>query len=248
MERAFKGIWIPKEIWLSENLTLQEKVFLVEIDSLDNDEGCFASNSYFAKFFGISTGRVSQVINSLKSKGYLIIDYETKDKQIIKRVISIRRPPYPVGIKETKQGIKEIKEGIKYSKEGYLENAKDNKLNNNKLNNNIYIAQIVNYLNDVSNSNYRSSSKKTQSLIKARLNEGFKVEDFKKVIDNKCKEWKGTEFEKYLRPETLFGTKFESYLNQKIIKPKNNEKVTLQADLEYEEYSEEEIIRMMTED
>lgn len=110
------------------------------------------------------------------------------------------------------------------------------------------IIQIVNYLNDVSNSNYRSSSKKTRSLINARLNEGFKVEDFKKVIDNKCKEWKGTEFEKYLRPETLFGTKFESYLNQKnFINQKNN----LMIENNYSElntYSQEEIERIMTED
>lgn len=122
-------------------------------------------------------------------------------------------------------------------------------LNTKELNtNNIYIAQIVNYLNDMSNSNYRSTSRKTRSLINARLNEGFKVEDFKKVIDNKCEEWRNTEFEKYLRPETLFGTKFESYLNQKNIKPKSNNKITLQADLEYEDYDEDDIIRMMTED
>ena len=41
-ERAFKGIWIPKEIWLSQDLTMQEKIMLVEIDSLDNESGCFA--------------------------------------------------------------------------------------------------------------------------------------------------------------------------------------------------------------
>ena len=57
-ERTFKGIWIPKEIWLNNELTLQEKVILVEIDSLDNDDGCFASNKYFSEFFGISAGRV----------------------------------------------------------------------------------------------------------------------------------------------------------------------------------------------
>ena len=65
MERDFKGIWIPKEVWLSNDLTLQEKVFLVEIDSLDNEEGCYASNQYFADFFGLSTTRVSLIIKSL---------------------------------------------------------------------------------------------------------------------------------------------------------------------------------------
>jgi hypothetical protein len=59
--RDFKGIWIPKEVWLSRELTLQEKVFYVEINSLDNEDGCWANNEYFASFFGISKVRVSEV-------------------------------------------------------------------------------------------------------------------------------------------------------------------------------------------
>lgn len=51
MERAFKGVWIPKEIWLSKELTLTEKVFLTEIESLDNSDGCFASNEHFGNVF-----------------------------------------------------------------------------------------------------------------------------------------------------------------------------------------------------
>ena len=83
---------------------------------------------------------------------------------------------------------------------------------------NIYIGEVVDYLNALCGTNYRKNSAKTQSFIKARLNEGYTVDDFKTVISKKAKEWKGTEMEKYLRPETLFGTKFESYLNAKIIK------------------------------
>lgn len=75
--------------------------------------------------------------------------------------------------------------------------------------------EIIDYLNLKANTQYRHNIKKTQSLINARFNENFTIEDFKKVIDNKVNEWKNTEMEKYLRPETLFGTKFESYLNQK---------------------------------
>jgi hypothetical protein len=67
-KRKFQGIWIPAEIWLSEKLTLQEKVFLVEINSLDNEDGCYANNRYFAEFFGISVTRVSLVIKSLIGK------------------------------------------------------------------------------------------------------------------------------------------------------------------------------------
>lgn len=78
--------------------------------------------------------------------------------------------------------------------------------------------KIVNHLNEAADRNYRHSTGKTKSLIKARWNEGFSVEDFEKVIDNKVAQWKNdSEMEKYLRPETLFGTKFEGYLNEKPI-------------------------------
>ena len=56
--------------------------------------------------------------------------------------------------------------------------------------------------------------RKTRDLITARVNEGFTEDDFKTVIDKKYKEWHGTDFEIYMRPSTLFGTKFEGYLNQ----------------------------------
>src|SRR5690625_439819 len=78
-----------------------------------------------------------------------------------------------------------------------------------------YIVEIVTYLNDMANRNYRHTTRKTQSLIRARMNEGFTVDDFKRVIDIKTDEWlNDSKMNKYLRPETLFGTKFESYLNQ----------------------------------
>lgn len=75
--------------------------------------------------------------------------------------------------------------------------------------------EIIDYLNEKTNSNYRYTTKKNQTLIHARCEEGFTIDDFKSVIDKKVEEWGGTEWEKYLRPETLFGTKFEGYLNQR---------------------------------
>ena len=84
---------------------------------------------------------------------------------------------------------------------------------NKEKENNIY-SEVIKYLNEKANTNYRPSTKNTQSFISARLKEGFTVEDFKKVIDVKAKSWVGTDFEKYLRPATLFGTKFENYLNE----------------------------------
>ncbi|MCC9762380.1 hypothetical protein HK228_04290, partial [Streptococcus agalactiae] len=75
--------------------------------------------------------------------------------------------------------------------------------------------EIIDYLNDKAKTKYRSSGKKTQTLIKARWKEGFKLADFKTVIDKKTTQWlHDAKMVEYLRPETLFGTKFESYLNQ----------------------------------
>lgn len=83
--------------------------------------------------------------------------------------------------------------------------------------------EITDYLNEKAGSQFRSSTKKTQSLIKARFNEGFKIDDFKRVIDIKTNEWlNNKDMSKYLRPETLFGTKFESYLNQEHKPVSNN--------------------------
>lgn len=80
------------------------------------------------------------------------------------------------------------------------------------------ITEIIDYLNLKTNKNYKTTTQKTRTLIKARMNEHFTVDDFKIVINKMCTEWMGTNMEKYLRPETLFGTKFESYLNQTLTK------------------------------
>ncbi len=78
------------------------------------------------------------------------------------------------------------------------------------------VEKVVPHLNKKIGTHYKTTTKKTTKKISARIDEGFKLEDFIAVVDKKVAEWKGTEYEKYLRPETLFGTKFESYLNQKI--------------------------------
>lgn len=77
------------------------------------------------------------------------------------------------------------------------------------------IDKIIDYLNKTADSRFSKKTKSTRSKIRARLREGFTAYDFKEVIDKKCMDWKGTDFEQYLRPETLFGNKFEGYLNAK---------------------------------
>ena len=92
--------------------------------------------------------------------------------------------------------------------------------------------EIIDYLNIKAKTNYKSTTKKTQTLIKARINEGFTINDFKTVIDHKVDDWlNDRNMREYLRPETLFGTKFEGYLNQH---PKKTKPIW------YDEYLENE--------
>ena len=102
-----------------------------------------------------------------------------------------------------------------------VEGGKQQQSNNNvttlskkkEKDNNIY-SLVIDYLNSKANTKFRASTKNTQSYINARVREGYKLEDFIIVIDTKCDDWLGTEWERYLRPATLFGTKFENYLNE----------------------------------
>lgn len=71
--REFKGIWFPAEIWLDERLTALEKIILLEIDSLDGEDGCYASNEYLAGFCQCSQTKVSSAISKLKKLGYVKI-------------------------------------------------------------------------------------------------------------------------------------------------------------------------------
>ncbi len=125
--RDFKGIWIPKDIWLNRELSITEKVFLVEIDSLDTYNECFASNSHFSDFFRLSKSRVSKIISDLVKKEYINSEIiRDSNKKIIKRILKInhktvvpygRKQLYPMG--ENSEGIntfilkQNIKEKIK---------------------------------------------------------------------------------------------------------------------------------------
>ena len=130
---------------------------------------------------------------------------------------------------ETKSNTEKEKEK---EKEKELEINKDTMSSSNE-HDHIPYREIVEYLNEKTNSQYRPTSKKTQALIKARYNDGFNIDDFKIVIDNKTMEWyNDVKMSKFLRPETLFGTKFESYLNQKVIN--NRTEYNANADIDEE--------------
>lgn len=84
--RDFKGVWIPREIWLSEQLSLMEKVLFVEIHSLDNADGCYASNRYFADFFNVSERQIRTYIGALKEKGFVFVEIKNRNERVIRVV------------------------------------------------------------------------------------------------------------------------------------------------------------------
>lgn len=113
-------------------------------------------------------------------------------------------------------------------------------IDKNSKDNNIYIVvqEVVSYLNEKSGKDFKTKTKSTISHIKARVKEGFTVDDFKKVIDIKVSKWKNDpKMKDYIRPETLFGTKFEGYLNEA---PQKKEEKPTKEDKPLSELNEDE--------
>lgn len=214
------------------NLKANEKLLFSEITALSNKYGyCTASNKYFSNLFQADERSIRRWISNLKQHGYIKMNLITKDKEIIARRI------YPMsgGGDRNVWGY-----GQKCPEGGDRNVLYNNTSNNNTSNNNNILSgkepdpeekenseitqktddipydRVIKYLNAKAGTNYRATNKATQRLIKARFNEGMTTKDFKKVIDNKCDDWlKDPKMCEYLRPATLFGSKFESYLNQK---------------------------------
>lgn len=183
------------------------------------DDGYFYSTiENIQENTGLSRHQQKKALDDLKEQG--IVDI------VIKGIPAKRFIKFDVE-KLANKFVKNLHTGVlksdKLDSEKVTRNS--NNINSNKetiiINNNnkdIYIPfdEIISYLNNRAGTSYRSSSKKTRDLIKARYNEGFMLDDFKTVIDKKCIDWlSNNDMCKYLRPETLFGNKFEGYLGQK---------------------------------
>ena len=89
MRRDFKGIWIPAEVWLNKDLTVMEKFFVSEIDSLDNGMGCWASLSHFMEVFTLSKSRCSEIITGLCEKSFLVVSFDDDGRGGERRVLRL---------------------------------------------------------------------------------------------------------------------------------------------------------------
>ena len=125
LNRDFKGIWIPKGIWLDKRLNALDKIILVEIDSLDaTEEGCYASNKYLADFCQCTETKISTSIKKLVELGYIkITSFDGRKRYIKSRLKEIER-----------QTLKNLKADFKKIKDNNIYNNIDNNNNNIKIN------------------------------------------------------------------------------------------------------------------
>lgn len=179
IHRPFQGIWVPKQIWLDSELTLLEKMFLIEINGLNGKDGCFASNQHFSDFFGVSKGRCSQIINSLHQKKYIKITFQKEGKVIKKRIIRV---------------FNFLKGGIKFSKGGYLENDKGintNIINKKNIKKNFFDPIKIFLKNSPQEIKKPNIVKAIKQFINYRkeINKPFKTEHAIKMMINKLKNY-----------------------------------------------------------
>lgn len=117
--RSFQGIWIPKDLWFTKELSIMEKLFLIEINSLDNEDGCWASNSYFADFFDLSKSRCSEIIKSLIDKKMILANYEIQKSGVKKRYLKVVSGVFG----KPNEGIRKTEEGYSENRQRYSEKA-----------------------------------------------------------------------------------------------------------------------------
>ena len=173
---------------------------------------------------------VRSALKELEEQGYLTMKrvrneqgYLTSSEYVLKEIPNSENPILENPILENPISENPILENPTQLNTNITKYLGNKVLTKESTKNNIY-SHVIDFLNAMAGTKYKSTTAKTQRLIKARLAEGFTLEDFETVIKKKCREWLDTDFAKYLRPETLFGTKFESYLNASEVKVINRPK------------------------
>lgn len=209
--------WMISRLGLSGNSLL---VYAI-IYGFSQSEGNYFNGSlqYLADWTNSTKQGVLKNIKELVDCGY-IIKYESSptniycvNREVIDEVNKVKE------VNKVEEVLNKVESDVKQSLPNNKINNKNNKyIREKELTNNI--EEIISYFNKVCDTKFRSSSKATRQLIRKHLNEGFSMDDFKTVVDSKFKEWglnpkpfsNGMMSNEYLRPTTLFGDKFETYL------------------------------------
>nr|DAE68300.1 MAG TPA: hypothetical protein [Caudoviricetes sp.] len=165
------------------------------------------------KRLNLTTQKVRTILKKFEKEGYIkFLTSGSKGKESTLE-LTIKQQLFNNNVTNKSEQLQRVEESDNSNLTTKQQQSNNTTKKKEKDNNNIY-SLVIDYLNRKASTNYRSTTKNTQSFINARVKEGYTVEDFKKVIDSKSKDWLNTDFEKYLRPATLFGTKFENYLNE----------------------------------
>ena len=165
------------------------------------------------KRLNLTTQKVRTILKKFEKQGYIeFLSSGSKGKESTLK-LTIKQQLFNNNVTNKTEQLQQVEDLGNNNLTTNQQQSNNTTKKKEKDNNNIY-SLVIDYLNRKASTNYRSTTKNTQNFINARVKEGYTVEDFKKVIDSKSKEWLNTDFEKYLRPATLFGTKFENYLNE----------------------------------
>lgn len=227
--KVIRENYIALQGWMLRDLNLKgnELIIYACIYGFSQAENQVFSGSlqYLADWTNTTKRSAMNCLQSLTEKGYII-----KTDKIIN---GVKFCEYRA--KNFTEVVKNFPYPMEKSSMGGSEKSSPNNIASNNLLDNI--KNIILYLNDKIGAKYSYKSKKTQDCIKARFNEidGLTVEDFYTVIDKQYKKWSGTDMAQYLRPETLFGNKFESYLNA----PMTTEKQQPQKKNEFNDFMSE---------
>jgi uncharacterized phage protein (TIGR02220 family) len=200
---------IPATIFYDKKVSANAKLLACLVANFCDRYGkCFVTNKHLGDVLNRSESTVSRLVSELVDAGYfdIIVDRDDNNKRTLtlssKMLTPIRKNEYT-----------------------YTQKCVDNNtIYNNTISNTV--EDVVKYLNDKANTSFTTKNKSTVGLINSRIKEGYSLDDFTKVVDTMVKKWKGTEWEMYLAPQTLFRpSNFEKYLNfanKEKVEPKTN--------------------------
>ena len=234
---------LPASVRYCKKISDFGKLLFSEITALSNKYGyCTASNMYFAKLYDKDKSTIQRQITNLKKAGFLKIEHEYDGKQIkSRRVYPVmdteksadnNRPtlksedtpsssdaPTPIGKNAHTPMLKSEHYPIGKNEQDNITSINTTSINKEIVRKpDVPYKKIIDYLNEKTKRKYRASSQKARKAIKARWNEDYTLDQFKKVIDNKIISWgNDSRMCNYLRPETLFGPRFDDYLNEKLV-------------------------------
>lgn len=228
------SIKIMSKVW-DLDLKSTDKFVLIALADHANDDGeCYPSLANIQKKVGLSKQGLLNIINRLIE--LKVLSKETRDRDNGSHTSNL----YKITVENMEGVVNDVDKGGQRGGQGVVNDVDKGSQRgglvyepsiNRQLETSVEsspkppvektgpnrYAEIVTYLNEKTGSNYRPNTPKTKQLIDARMKEGFTVDDFKTVIDKKSAMWKNDpKMSAYLRPETLFGPKFEGYLNEHV--------------------------------